>query len=171
MTKAERTPHGILAAVRDDARFKAVEVRKQDNVVEVLWTRSVPADGQTWTAFAAACGLTPEAQGRERAYRRHTASVVGLDSTGVAFYRITAPAVNPEEMAAIVRMQAESLLPLPTDQIEVAWRTMPATNGNVEITIAAARREYLRKFASQVHDFRPGRILLSSPSGNPMPYW
>ena len=58
-------------------------------------------------------------------------------------------------------MQAESLLPLPPDQIEVAWRTMPATNGNVDITIAAARREYLQKFAGSVRDFGPGHILLS----------
>jgi hypothetical protein len=50
---------------------------------------------------------------------------------------------------------------LPSDQIEVAWRTMPVTNGNVHITIAAARREYLQKFAGSVRDFRPGHILLS----------
>jgi Tfp pilus assembly protein PilN len=87
--------------------------------------------------------------------------VVGLDSTGVAFYRVTAPVVESQEMASIVRIQAESLLPLPPDQIEVAWRTTPATNGSVDITIAAARREYLHKFAASVRDFRPGHILLS----------
>ena len=87
--------------------------------------------------------------------------MVGLDSTGVAFYRVTAPAVEQQEMASIVRMQAESLLPLPPDQIEVAWRTTPATNGNVDITIAAARREYLHKFAGSVHGFHPGHIVLS----------
>jgi hypothetical protein len=64
-------------------------------------------------------------------------------------------------MASIVRMQTESLLPLPADQIEVAWRSSPGTNGNVEISIAAARREYLQKFSGSVRDFRPGHILLS----------
>jgi len=161
MTKAERTPHCVIAAAKDDACFRAVEVRKQENVVEVLWTRSLPADGQTWTAFAAACGIAPDPGGHDRSSRKHATSVVGLDSTGVAFYRITAPAVGPEETNAIVRMQAESLLPLPPDQIEVAWRATPAPNGNVEITMAAARREYLRKFAGHVHDFRPGSIVLS----------
>jgi Tfp pilus assembly protein PilN len=161
MTKGERMPHVVIAAAKDDAQFKAVEVRKQDNVVEVLWTRSLPADGQTWTAFAAACGIAPGRDGHDKAPRKHAASVVGLDSTGVAFYRVTAPVVEQQEMASIVRMQAESLLPLPPDQIEVAWRATPSTNGNVDITIAAARREYLHKFAGSVHDFHPGRIVLS----------
>jgi hypothetical protein len=154
-------PHVVIAAAKDDARFKAVEVRKQDNVIEVLWTKSLPADSQTWTAFAATCGIPAARDGHDKAARKHTASVVGLDSTGVAFYRVTAPVVEQQEMGSIVRMQAESLLPLPPDQIEVAWRTMPGTNGNVDITIAAARREYLQKFAGSVRDFRPGQIVLS----------
>ncbi len=161
MSKGEKIPHVVIAAAKDDARFKAVEVRKQDGVFEVLWARSLPAADQTWTAFAAACGFPTGREGRERAPRRHIASVVGLDSTGVAFYRVTAPAVEPQEMASIVRMQTEALLPLPADQIEVAWRSLPGPNGNVDISIAAARREYLQKFSGSVRDFRPGRIVLS----------
>jgi Tfp pilus assembly PilM family ATPase len=161
MSKGEKTPHVVIAAAKDDGRFKAVEVRKHEDALEVLWTKSLPAGEQTWTAFAAACGVAAAPGGHERAQKRHAPAVVGLDSTGVAFYRVTAPAVESQEMASIVRMQAESLLPLPPDQIEVAWRTTPSANGNVDITIAAARREYLHKFAGSVHDFRPARILLS----------
>ncbi len=160
MSKGEKIPHVVIAAAKDDARFKAVEVRKQDGVFEVLWVKSLPAD-QTWTAFAAACGFPTGRDAHDKTLRRHVASVVGLDSTGVAFYRVTAPAVEPQEMASIVRMQTEALLPLPSDQIEVAWRSLPGTNGNVEISLAAARREYLQKFSGSVRDFRPGRILLS----------
>ena len=161
MSKGEKTPHVVIAAAKDDGQFKAVEVRKQEEILEVLWTKSLPAGDQTWTAFATACGVAGGSDGHDKALRRHTLSVVGLESTGVAFYRVTAPAVESQEMASIVRMQAESLLPLPPDQIEVAWRTTPSTNGNVDITIAAARREYLHKFAGSVRDFRPGHILLS----------
>ena len=161
MSKGEKTPHVVLAAAKDDGQFKAVEVRKHEDTLEVLWTKSLPAGEQTWTAFAAACGITARPDGHDKALKRHASSVVGLDSTGVAFYRVTAPVVESQEMASIVRMQAESLLPLPPDQIEVAWRTTPATNGSVDITIAAARRDYLHKFAGSVRDFRPGRILLS----------
>jgi hypothetical protein len=85
--------------------------------------------------------------------------VVGLDSTAVVFYKISAPNVGREETAAIVKMQAESLLPLPEDQIEVAWRSAPSTNGTVDVTIAVARRDYLQKFAQEVHAFEPQIIL------------
>jgi len=161
MSKGEKMPHVVIAAAKDDGQFRAVEVRKQEDTLEVLWTKSLPAGDQTWSAFAAACGVAAGPDGRDRALKRHASSVVGLDSTGVAFYRVTAPAVESQEMASIVRMQAESLLPLPPDQIEVAWRTTPSTNGNIDITIAAARREYLHKFAGNVRDFRPAHILLS----------
>ena len=161
MEKTARTAHSVVAAAREDARFKAVEVRKQDGVVEILWARSLPAESRTWTDFAAACGFATSADGREKSQRKCPASVVGLDSTGVAFYRISVPTVGADEMAAIVRMQAESLLPLPSDQIEVAWRTTPSTNGKIDITIAAARGEYLLRFAESVRSFRPHDILLS----------
>ncbi len=161
MEKTARTAHSVVAAAREDARFKAVEVRKQDGVVEILWARSLPADSRTWTDFAAACGFATSADGRGESQRKYPASVVGLDSTGVAFYRISVPTVGADEMAAIVRMQAESLLPLPSDQIEVAWRTTPSTNGKIDITIAAARGEYLLRFADSVRSFRPNDILLS----------
>ncbi len=161
MSKGEKTLHVMIAAAKDDGRFKAVEVRRHEDALEVLWTKSLPAGEQTWTALAAACGVAGGPEGRERALKRHTPTVVGLDSTGVAFYRVTAPAVESQEMDSIVRMQAESLLPLPPDQIEVAWRATPSANGNVDITIAAARREYLHQFAAGVHDLRPARILLS----------
>ena len=156
MSKGERVPHVVIAAAKDDACFKAVEVRKQDNVIEVLWTKSLPADSQTWTAFAATCGMPAARDGHERATRQahRGGRRTRLDRSGVL------PRGRAGRGAAgdgpIVRMQAESLLPLPPDQIEVAWRTMPGTNGNVDITIAAARREYLQKFAGQRARFWAG---------------
>lgn len=243
MSKEAKISHSIIAVARDDARFKAVELRRRDGAVEVVWTRSQPAEGRTWADFAAECGFTagaegavgmrwqrpawtkesrwevhsvissaakhsrdiwsrirhiasrgqisgagsplrpsasgrddkeqegigirhptptaPGAEGRARTHKRHVDFVVGLDAAGVVFYRISAPAVGEEETAAIVRMQAESLLPLPAEQIEVAWRATPSRNGKVDVTIAAARKEYLQKFAGGVRDFRPRDILLS----------
>jgi len=161
MSKGARTSQSIIAVAKDDARFKAVEVREHDGVVELVWAKSLPAEERTWDDFAAECGLVVSADGRDKARRKHAPCVVGLDATGVVFYRISAPAVGAEETAAIVRMQAESLLPLPSDQIEVAWRTMPSRNGKADITIAASRKEYLQKFAGSVRGFRPRNILLS----------
>ncbi len=161
MNKGAKTSQSVLAAAKDGPEFKAVELRSAEGVVEVVWTRSLPAESRTWTDFATECGLAPSTDGRDKAPRRHTTSVIGLDPTAVAFYQIQAPAVGAEETASIVRMQAESLLPLPPEQIEVAWRTIPSTNGKVNITLAAARKEYLQKFAGSVRGFRPNRILLS----------
>ncbi len=161
MKKAANVSHSIVAVAKDDAQFKAVEARRQDGIVEVVWARSLPAEGRTWADFAAECGFPTGGEGRDRTQKRYTDSVVGLDAAGVVFYRISAPAVGGEETAAIVRMQAESLLPLPAEQIEVAWRAMPSRNGKVDITIAAARKEYLQRFAGGVQDFRPRNILLT----------
>jgi Tfp pilus assembly protein PilN len=161
MNRSVKTPRSVVAAVKDDTRYKAVELRVDDGAVEVVWAKTMPGDGRTWSDFAAECGLVPQFDARRKPLRPDTQAVVGLDSTAVAFYRITAPAISEEETAAIVRMQAESLLPLPPDQIEVAWRTAPSADGKADVTIAAARSDHLERFADSVRDFRPCRILLS----------
>jgi hypothetical protein len=160
MNKNAKTQCSVIAAVKDDAHFRAVEVRSQDGVTEIVWAKALPSEGRTWSDFAAHCGFGDDL-GRRRTPPQDAMAVIGLDSTAVAFYRITAPAVDKEETAAIVRMQAESLLPLPPDQIEVAWRTLPSTDGKVDVTIAAARSDHLERFADSVRDFRPRHILLS----------
>ncbi len=161
MSKGERIPHSVIAVAREDARFKAIEMRRLDHRMEVLWTKSLPVENQTWSGFATECGLASSADRRDKTSRKHAPTVVGLDLTGVAFYRINTPTVAEHETAAIVRMQAESLLPLPPEQIEVAWRTSPSNNGNMAITIAAARKEHLHKFVDSVRDFQPRHIFLS----------
>jgi Tfp pilus assembly protein PilN len=161
MSKSPRTSRLVVAAVKDDAQFKAVEVRSQDGVTEIVWAKALSSEGRTWSDFAAHCGFSDEFGSRRRTAMADVTVVIGMDSTAVAFYRITAPAVSKEETAAIVRMQAESLLPLPPEQIEVAWRTLAATNGKVDVTIAAARSDHLERFADSVRDFQPHRILLS----------
>ena len=66
MSKGEKTPHVVIAAAKDDGQFKAVEVRKHEDALEVLWTKSLPAGDQTWTAFAAACGVTAGPDGHDK---------------------------------------------------------------------------------------------------------
>ncbi len=151
MSKGTKTPHLVIAATKDDTSFKAVALRRSDGSAELLWSRRMPAEHGTWSDFAAQCGVSTETGG--------PAAVVGLDSTAAVFYKISAPKVGKDETAAIVRMQAESLLPLPQDQIEVAWRSLPSTNGTVDVTIAAARRDYLGRLAEDVRAFDPHTIL------------
>jgi hypothetical protein len=159
MNRSAKAPHSVIAIMRDETEYRAVQVQRQDGIVRVLWSRSEAAETQTWSEFAAACGLTTPAGQTHKIHREP--AVAGLDSTAVAFYRISAPAVGAEETSALVRMQAESLLPLSPDRIEVAWRKMPSTNGQVDITIAAARREHLVDFAHRVRPFQPRHVFLS----------
>jgi len=161
MNRSPKTPRSVIAAVKDDTQFKAVELRVQDDEVEILWAKSAPNDERTWSDFAVECGLAQRVEAKSRSLRKDVATVIGLDSTAVAFYRITTPAVSEEETAAIVRMQVESLLPLPPEQIEVAWRTLPSTDGKMDVTMAAARCDHLERFMDGIRDFRPQHILLS----------
>lgn len=159
MSRSVKTPNSVIAAVRDEAAFKAVALRKRNDCVEVLWAKSMPAGEGSWEQFAAECGLKASAKSTRHDGHGGESAVIGLDSTAVAFYRIDAPNVGHEETAAIVRMQAESLLPLPASQIEVAWRTMPSTNGSADVTIAAVRRDFLQRFAGEVGPFSPQAIV------------
>ncbi len=159
MSRSVKTPHSVIAAVRDATAFKAVALRKRNDGVEVLWAKSMPVVEGSWETFAARCGLETGSKAQRRELPGGAISVIGLDATAVAFYRIAAPSVGREETAAIVRMQAESLLPLPASQIEVAWRTMPSTNGTADVTIAAARRDFLHQFVGEVRSFAPETIV------------
>jgi hypothetical protein len=70
------------------------------------------------------------------------------------------PAIKEKEIAAIVRVQAETRLPLPPEQVELAWRAGQIRNNEVAVTIAAARRERLQEFVENVRGLEPGKILL-----------
>ncbi len=161
MGKGTKIPHVLIAVTRDETDFRAVEVRQHDQTVEIVWARRAPAGDGGWGDFAGRCGFSVDAAGKRSGPRSGAPAVVGLDMNAVAFYRMDVPRVSDEETGGIVRMQAESLLPLPPDQMEVAWRPMPSLNGKVDVTLAAARRDTLIKFAEQVRDFQPRSILLS----------
>jgi hypothetical protein len=87
-------------------------------------------------------------------------TVVGFDAAGVAFYHLGLPAVNRDEIKSMVRMQAETLLPLPADQMEFSWRIGRTQNDQVAVTVAASRKEYLKSFIENVRGLNPSKILL-----------
>jgi hypothetical protein len=156
---ANRGAHtSAIAMARHNGSFKAAEVRKNDTSFELVWAKTADASGQDWTSFAAECGL-PLSAGRDKK-NDHRKVVVGFGSAGAAFYRIEAPDVGPDETEAIVRMQAETLLPLPADQMEVAWRRGAVRDDSAAITIVAARSQTLRAFVGQVSAIEPSRIWL-----------
>ncbi len=155
---ADKISRSAVAMVRADGRLRAVELReKEAGRFEVLWART-SEQGAEWRSFASECGIEISEDTEQEDRKLY----IGFDASGVGFYRLSVPSVSEAETKAMVQIQAESKLPLPADQMELAWRKGPAAEGQVPITLAAARSELLRGFADEVRDIRPERILLDS---------
>jgi hypothetical protein len=154
-----KTLHSVIAIAQEEGKLKAIELREQNGTTNVLWAKSSEDGTADWRAFAAKCGLSIESMA-QRSPESHRAVVVGFNSAGVAFYRISVPAVGEEETASIVKLQAETRLPLPVEQMEIAWRADQMRNGQVGFTVAAARKKPLEDFVENVRNFAPTKILL-----------
>ncbi len=148
-----------IAIAQEDNKFKAVELKRQNGAFEVLWVKSSEISNKSWSSFAAECGLSAVTS-KQAKPNSDRIGVVGFDSTDVAFYRIDTPAIEEDEIEAVVKMQAETILPLPIGQMELAWRRGSIRDGKIAITIAAARREPLNTLVNNVRGFEPARILL-----------
>ncbi len=154
-----KTLHSVIAMAQEEGKLKAIELKLQNDTINVLWTKSSEDGTADWRAFAVKCGVPTEPMA-QRSADGHRAVVVGFNSAGVAFYRISVPAVGEEETASIVKLQAETRLPLPIEQMEIAWRADQMRNGQVGFTVAAARKKPLEDFVENVRNFGPTKILL-----------
>lgn len=153
------TRGSAIAIAQDGGKLKAVKLRKQDGIFEILWTKSSEAGDLDWKAFEIECGLAAEPTGKEKNSDGNTV-VAGYDSAGVVFYRVDLPTVSEENIEAMVKLQAEARMPLPAEQMQLTWRADQVKNGKVPVTIAAARKEQLEKFVEKVRGFGPEKIVL-----------
>jgi Tfp pilus assembly PilM family ATPase len=153
------TRRSAIAIAQDGARLKAVKLSKQGPTCDILWTKRTEAGDLDWKAFELECGLAAETVGQEKNGGGKTV-VAGFDSAGVVFYCIDLPTAGEEELETMVKIQAEARLPLPAEQMELAWRADQARNGKLPVTIAAARKEPLQRFIENVRGFEPEKILL-----------
>ncbi|MHC4536724.1 MAG: hypothetical protein ACYS6K_22475, partial [Planctomycetota bacterium] len=154
-----KTLHSVIALAQEEDKLKAIKLQRHGDTINVLWTKSSEDGAADWRGFAAKCGLSAESMSH-RSPDSHKAVVVGFNSAGVAFYRITVPAVGEEETASIVKLQAETRLPLPAEQMEIAWRADQMRNGQVGFIVAAARKKPLEDFVGNVSNIEPTKILL-----------
>jgi len=154
-------PAAVTAIAQVEDELKAVRLVRRGGAVELVWARSADAGETDVRTFAGKSGLSVGAGARRAAQQRDVA-VAGFDSAGVVFYRLTVPAVKEGEIAAIVRLQVEARLPLPLEQMEMAWCRGRERNGEVGVTVAAGRREQLQRFVDTVGVFRPAQIFLDS---------
>ena len=149
------TEAAVIAITQQEDCLRAVCLQKQGAAFEVIWAKSSLLNQSSWRDFAAECGLPvgKTADGEQIA-------VAGFNSANVVFYRIDVPAVKQDELAAMVRLQSEARLPLPAEQIELAWRPTKQKDGQMTITAAAAKKEQLQRFIGDVGCFEPAKILL-----------
>ncbi len=150
----------VVAIVKDDNEFKGVELLKRGGAFEILWTRSSEDADVGWREFAVECGLSVESTALEYTDNRRMV-VAGFNTEGTIFHRTTVPAVGNKEIASIIKLQAETRLPLPPEQIELSWRADKQDDGQLGVTIAVARKEQLQKFVDSVRCFDPAKILLN----------
>jgi len=149
-----------VAIASVDGAFWGVELRRQGAGYEVLWARNSSEATKSWESFGSECGVPiPPVEGDEENRRK---VVLGYDGASVAFYRMSMPAVSGDELDAIVRMQAETRLPLPSDKMEMVWRKGPTSNGQILVAMAAARRDQLTDFVGRIRSLQPSEILLDS---------
>jgi hypothetical protein len=154
------TRRTVAAITQEENKLRAIGLREKGGFYKILWVRS--KDGSAnWRLFAAECGLSTE-PAAQISTDGNKGVIIGYNSAGVAFYRLNVPAVGREETAEIVKLQAETRLPLSADQMELAWRTDQAKNGQVGVTLAAARKETLKRFVENVQAIGPAKILLDS---------
>ncbi|UCC96455.1 MAG: hypothetical protein JSW66_11495 [Phycisphaerales bacterium] len=156
-TNVEAGP-SVIAIVQEDDKLKGVEIRSANGSFDLLWTRS--SEDLDWARFANECGISVEPNAFPEEADSERMVVVGYSSAGAIFHRTTVPAVGQREIASIVQLQAETRLPLPADQIELAWRADPERDGQIGVTMAVARRENLRKFTATVQFLQPAQVLL-----------
>jgi len=129
----------IVAIVKDDNKLKGIELQNQDGSLEILWTRSGESTDSDWREFAAECGLSVEPAAPADTDNDRMV-VVGFNSAGTIFHRTTVPDVGAKEIESIIKLQAETRLPLPPDQMEMAWRADQLQDGQVGVIMAVARR-------------------------------
>ena len=153
------TRQSVVAIVKEDGILKGVELRQRKGATEILWTRSTESTDTRWQSFAAECGL-PDKPAADAEDKHSRVVVVGFGSAGTVFHRASVPPVGEHEIESIVRLQAETRLPLPSDQTELAWRADPVQNGQIGVTMVVARKELLQGFANDVTSLNPTKILL-----------
>jgi hypothetical protein len=153
------TRQSVVAIVREDDVLKGVELRKRDGATEILWAKSTEDIDVDWQSFAAECDLSVKSAADEGTDSERTV-VIGFGSAGTVFHRASVPPVEEQEIESIVQLQAETRLPLPSEQTELAWRADPAQNGQIGVTMVVARKELLREFVRDVRPLDPTRIIL-----------
>ena len=154
-----KTYTSIIAVGKTGNVYRAVEVLKVADRYEVTRCFRCEAEGKSLAQLTA--NLTTAGWGqRQLAENNATPVVVVFDGGAVVFRHIEVPVKTGKDMDAIIRMQAEALLPLQSEEMGLGWREGKARNGKVSVTIAATRNSGIKSFADEAATLAPTRIVL-----------
>ena len=151
----EKTKYNDVAIglFREDSLFKAVAVKKSADNFELLWHRKASDEQMGWNQFCSQI-ISPVR------IEHPLPLILGYDSNNVVFYNIQIPPIRGSQVDVIVKMQAETLLPLPIDQMKLAWRLNRLDDDKNTVTIAAARMDELKNFLPAAGICLPDQIIL-----------
>ena len=147
----------VSAAAYAYGPLRAVMLEKSYDSYRLVWKKTADAS-ESSGAFANEI-FAPQPSGSD--CNTAIANVIGMDTSNVAFYRIEIPPVKEKQVASIINMQAETLLPLPLEQMSIAWSMGDLCDDKHPVTIAAARSDQLQSFVSKLEDSQPSQILLN----------
>ena len=155
-SESEHGTNSIAAfALQSSGPIRTVELKKARGGFRVLSAGTIESDGRD--EFISKSAATKTASPRND-------RVMGIDCTGIAFYCLQIPPVNDGRVASIVGMQMETILPLPPDQMQVGWHAGDIKNGKRIVTVAAAKKQQLRKYVALASDHGVAKIMLN-PQG------
>lgn len=143
----------VIAIAHERDATKAVMLRKKDEQFELVRSATANFPETSRQKFAAEFIEQSKDEGGN-------IIVAGYNSAGVVFYRIDVPRVKEEELNALVKLQAEARFPLPVEKMGFAWRAGKSNAAQTAVTIAAARKDQLQNFVTDVSILEPAKIIL-----------
>jgi len=145
----------VVAIAQDNDQLKAVMLKKNNGLFEIIKTQSSDLSRTNWQTFA------EEFIGHVKDDQDNIKLVIGYDSACMIFYHITVPVVKDEKLDALIRLQVEARFPLPVEQMAFAWQIIRKDHKQITVAIAAARKEQLQNFLADVSVLKPAKIILS----------
>lgn len=150
----------VLAIWQEQNTLLVVKFKNTPAGFEIAETKSCKLDGKTDKHdFFTELGLYNNPQDQANSNDEKNI-VAGFNSANLIFRRLSVPTVSDEELAPMIRLQAETLLPLPPEQMELTWRKDKFNHAHIEVLVAAGRKNNLEQFVKNVRQFEPSKIFM-----------
>jgi hypothetical protein len=141
----------VIALCKDGDIVKAVQISRYGESFAADWQKDLDLGWQ------GARGLIDADDGNIHV-------VAAFDSSCVGFYNISVPDIEKSKLSSIVKVQAESLLPMAAEDMCYTWRKNNREQNKLKITIAAGNRKKIEHFADLAAKASPDSIVLDYES-------